>query len=254
MKTYRIFLTLVAAMLVACGGGTLYNIPQLDNYDFKYIHELTKPYSALYDSKPLVLSAKYEWDGRRGEEILLPQHTVLAYTQETVTNKQNTSGEQLWTHGAGALVSDIGLVIELWYREDANGNGLDDDTTNAVVWSQDNNRCVQDVLGTINVVTDCLSDKKNEDGYITPAPNFVLRKGIPYFLRTTIYPELNNKSVIEAELFMNGPMGMELVQSGRVRFDTNKHFPMVGHDLKAAVAKTPGSEGEPAVQYAVLLK
>lgn len=251
MKNIRFFLVaIVAVLLVACGGGTLYNVPSLHNYDFKYLSDFSLPYYNLFDNtQRRVLYTKFEWSGERGEVIDDPQHALVAYTQRISPNMENAYGEVLWTHGAGAFVGEQGLEMELWFRRDKDGNGYEDDDSDAYVWSQNYGRCVRDVAGTITEDIRCLDDKPNKDGFLTPAPNFQLRKGVPYVLRIELRTEGNDTTVLEAALFSVTSMGLEVVQQGLVKFPTKDHFPIEGQTLEASVARTPGVPGESVIDY-----
>jgi hypothetical protein len=250
MKSIRFLLIAVVALLVACDGGSLYNVPSLNNFDFKYMSEFAQPYSALDNGKPLILHSRFIWTGEHGEIMPEEQHAVLAFTQQAASGWKNNYGETLWSHGAGAFVGEQGLEMELWFREDKNGNGFEDDAANAYVWNQREGRCARDVAGELKDGVRCLDDKSNPDGFITSAPDFVLRKGVPYILRIELQPGNNGRMSLTAELYTSSPMGgFDLVQRGLVWFNRADHFPVPQQNLSASVARTPGEVGESVVEF-----
>ncbi len=255
MKNIRILLALIVVFLAACGGGggggSLENETSLNNYDFKYEQDFSRSYSSLENGDLMTLQTRFIWSGNAGEQITASQHAILAFTQRAAQNMQNPEGQTFWTHGVGAFVGENGLEIELWRRDDVAGDGFENDGADAVVWNQFSDRCPRMVSGKTSEYSDCLSEFPNSTGYITSAPNFVLRKQVPYYLRVQIKTDWNKRTRVEAELFMNTVMGVELVQSGMVYFDKARYFPVVGQTLEATVAKTPGSPGEPVVEYAI---
>jgi hypothetical protein len=241
----RYIAMLLLALLSACGGGgSLTGDPDLANYDFEYREEFTRGYESLYTGEVLTLRARFIWTGPRAEQITSPQHVVLAFTQSAFDgNPRNDEGEVLFTHGAGALVGEYGLAMELWFRD-----GM---ATNAYVWRQDFNRCMVEVIGTIETGTRCLDDRLSPNGYITSAPGFALQKGIAYVLHIRIAPGLDGQKELHAELYQESGDTFVLVQHGMVRFPPERHFPVQGQSLQASVARTPGTDGEPAVDYLV---
>lgn len=251
MKNFRTLFVLIVVFLAACGGGSLQNEATLNNYDFKYQPDFSKPYAALENGEVMTLQTRFIWSGESGQEITLSQHALTAFTHRAAENLKNPEGEELWTHGVGAFVGENGLEIELWRRDDPGQNGFEDDGADAVVWSQSYDRCPQMVSGKASEYKECLADKPNNTGFITAAPNFVLRKQVPYFLRVQVKRDMDKRYRVEAELFMNTIMGVELIQSGMVYFDRDRYFPVKGQTLEAVVAKTPGGEGEAIVEYAI---
>lgn len=250
MKNIRFLLVALVALIAACGGGSLYNVPSLNNFDFKYMGDFKQPYSVLNSGETVTLYSSFVWKGNPGERLVEQQHAVLAFTQPTVKTMENSSGDEFWTHGAGALVSESGLEIELWKRDDVSLDGYQNDRANAVVWNQFYDRCARDVLGTIPEGVDCLSPTVDQAGYITSAPNFVLTKGTPYVLRIQLHTTQGSRMSIEADLYTVLPgMGLERVQHGLVWFDKATHFPIVGRDLEATVARTPGTVGESVIEF-----
>ncbi len=241
----RYLALLLSVFLAACGGGgSLSGDPDLNNYDFEYREEFSRDYAALSSGEVLTLRARFVWAGPRAERIEAPQHVVLAFTQSAFDgNPRNDEGELLFTHGAGALVGEYGLAMELWFR--------DGDATNAYVWRQDHNRCMVEVLGTIETGARCLDDRMSSNGYITSAPGFALQKGIAYVLHIRIVPGLDGQKELHAELYQESGDTFILVQHGMVRFPPERHFPVQGQALQASVARTPGTEGEPVVDYLV---
>lgn len=246
----RYIALLLLALLSACGGGgSLSRDPTLNYFDFAYIDKFNQPYSSIHGE--FGMSARFIWDGPRGEAITEPQHVLLAYTQTLADTEMNPEGQMLWTHAVGAFVGESGLQMELWLREDAAGNGLNDDPTNAMVWSQFDGRCARDVLGTIKTDILCLSDREDPAGFITSAPDFQLRKGLAYVVHISITQSTGEMKALYAELYEEDGDTFVLVQRGMVLFRQSSFLPDQKQELRAAVARTPGSEGEPSVQYVV---
>lgn len=229
------------AVLAACGGGGLYSDGS-PYHDFNYIAPKSQPYAMLTNAQPFSMSVTYTWGGTAGQTVTPAQHAVLAYTQSAFnTGYLNTMGQSLFTHGAGAYVGERGLAMELWFQQNGSGNGI--------LWTQDNGRCAQDVQGTIPPGSMCLASSSNPNGFITPAPTFVLKKGVAYTLQVSISPTSPGWSRLDAKLYTPGQFGPTLVQSGAVGFQNAQFFPVVGQTLQATVARTPG---EPVITYTVL--
>lgn len=230
--------------------GTLTSEPNLWNFDFDNMPGMAKPHAALQAAQPLYLQARLIWDGAAGSVITTGQHAVVAYTQRAATNNPcNPQGQMLHTHGAGAIVSDCGLGLEIWRRDDTNGNGFNDDTPNAVAWSQERNGCAVDVASGAPLGM-CLPSTPNTWGYLTRAPGFTLRRGVAYWLRIKLYKDAAvDRTTLYADLIEETPSGLVLVQSGLVIFPTSVYFPVAGQALEATIARTPGSPAEPSVQY-----
>lgn len=242
----RYLALLLSVFLAACGGGgSLSGDPDLNNYDFEYREEFTRDYAALTSGEVLTLRARFVWAGPRAERIEAPQHAVLAFTQSAFDgNPINDEGEVLFTHGAGALVGEGGLALELWFRDEP-------DPTNAYTWSQGNDRCMWVVLAAAPSGTNCLRDHESPDGYITSAPGFALQKGIAYVLHVRLSPAPDGRTALYAELYQESGETFVLVQRGLVLFERERHFPAQGQALQASVARTPGTAGEPLVDYLV---
>lgn len=249
----RLLALLLLALLSACGGGgSLSGEPDLNNADFEYREEFSRAYDAIGNGDALTLKARFIWDGPRGETITSPQHVVLAFTQVAASETpKNHEGEHLWTHGAGAFLGERGLSMELWFRDDTAGNGFDDDPANALVWGQDYGRCARDVRATLPSEMYCLAGDESPTGYITSAPDFRLQKGIAYVLHIRITPGPNGWLGLYAELYQESGDTFVLVQRGFVGFPPAKFFPVPRQPLQASVARTPGSEGEPTIQYMI---
>jgi hypothetical protein len=248
----RYLALLLTALLVGCGGGSLTADPDLDYYDFEYREDFSRPYASLATGEALELKARFVWAGDRGQQIDTPQHVVLAFTQAaSASTAQNDEGERLWTHGAGAFVGEHGLAMELWFRDDQAQDGFDNDAANALVWSQDNGRCMRDVLGVKPTGTYCLSDTDSPTGYITSAPDFVLQKGVAYVLHVRITPGPDGWKSLHAVLYQESGDTFNVVQRGFIGFPPSQFFPVAGQPLQASVARTPGSPGEPLVDFVV---
>jgi len=243
MHIIRWLAACLAFVSAAASGGMLYSAPTYPGnyYDFSYQPAKSLPYSAL--SSPISLSVQFIWQGTAGTPITTPQHALAAFTQMTVpTGYYNPAGDQIWTHGAGAFVGEMGLEMELWIRQ----NGA----ANSIVWGQHNGRCARDVQGTLPPNTMCLSATSSPAGFITPSPSFALKRGVTYTLKVKISPTSAGWSKLEAELYQPSVFfGLTLIQSGSVGFENATFFPLVGQMLNAVVARTPG---EPAIQYVVL--
>lgn len=224
--------------------GTLYRLPSAANFDFNYPSNMAVPYASLGSTTPIKLQSRLQWYGSTGQEITTEQHAIVALVQ-SVDNRDLYNGlnQMLWSHGAGAYVSERGLEMELWFQQN--------NAANAYVWNQDNNRCVSDVQATVPANSLCLSDTPNSSGYLTPAPSFVLKKGIGYWVRVTITPiPSTGWATMLAELIEENSSGAVIVQTGFIAFQMATFFPSTTADIKSAVARTPGSVDEPYVFYA----
>lgn len=263
--------TLIAAALIGCvqpaaaetcdgapgsACGTLYRVPNLGNFDFYYPTDLSSTYGNLMAGAVLKLQARFTWGGTPGREITADQHAIVAFTNRGATNNMvNTAGQMFWTHGVGAYVGERGLELETWFRDDPNGDGFNDEPANAYVWSQDGDRCVSDVRGTITAPMYCLGDKPSDAAYITSAPDFKLRAGVGYWVRVEVErSKVPGWGLLRAQLVEEAcaAAGCEarVVQRAAVAFDIAKHFPMNWQPLEATVARTPGSRDEPTIKFA----
>ena len=237
--------------------GYLRNEPTTRNFDFQYHPTMQSSVEHLQRGGTLKLQSRFIWgSGPKGRVITTPQHAVVAFTQSGSTvNMVNPRNQMYWTHGAGAFVGEQGLQLELWFVNDRNGNGLNDEPLNAHVWGQQNNRCAHEVLGTLQGQVMCLGSEPNGWGYITPAPNFTLRADIPYWVRVTITPSAPGWASLFAELYEQDcdandeNCATRLVQHGLVGFQIAQFFPFSGLPINASNARTPGSASEPYVRY-----
>ena len=252
----KIILTAAAFLVTACAHaqteGTLLREARLDYYDFFYPTTLSSSRENFMAGDTLKLQSRFVWGGGApGREIKANQHTVVAFTQEGVEhNLKNKFSQNLWTHGVGALVGEYGLALELWFRDDENGNGFEDDKANAFVWTQEHDRCKRDVLELIKDKQDCLSASASDAAHMTAAPGFKLRAGIAYWVRIKVQRVgATGRGMLHAELLEETGGTVSMVQSAAVEFEIAKHFPMGWQNLEASVARTPGSTDEPYVTW-----
>lgn len=253
----KIILTAAAFLVTACAhaqtDGALLRESRLGYFDFFYPTTLSSSYGNFMNGAPLKLQTRFVWGGgAAGREITAKQHAVVAFTQQGVEkNLKNKFGQNFWTHGVGAFVGEAGLAMELWFRDDENGNGYEDDEPNAFVWSQENDSCMGDVRGLIKDKIYCLSPKAGDITHMTTAPDFKLRAGVAYVVRVQLQRVgTPGWGMLHAELLEETGGTTKVVQSGAVAFEVAKHFPMGWQDLEASVARTPGSTDEPYVQWA----
>lgn len=238
----RIIQLLFLALLTACGGGgSLYSDGSPDYYDFNYQPELDEPHYAL--GPGVTLQARIVWDGEPGAPIETTQHVPMGFVQITDPNTvKNADGQPIWTHGAGAYVGANGLALELWSRVDR--------VTVGTFWTQDHGRCMFNTLGTAVGTDYCLESSTSERGYLTSAPWFQLKKGVPYILTVYLHESTPGWMVLRAKLYEARRFDEVVqVQEGMVGFEKARHFPDQGQQLRAAIARTPGSIGEPSVSY-----
>jgi len=165
--------------------------------------------------------------------------------QITDTNTvKNSDGQPIWTHGAGAFVGADGLALELWSRVDG--------VTVGTFWTQNSGRCMFNTLGTAVGTDYCLDPSPSERGYLTSAPQFQLKKGVPYILTVYLQEVSPGRMMLRAKLYEATETEAVQVQEGMVTFDKASHFPDATQQLRAAIARTPGSIGEPVVSYEFL--
>lgn len=266
MKLKSLLLACTMAGIVSSGGaqtlsqsGTLSAAPAAFGFDWHYLHTLDQPRSALFNQGvPIKVQTRFTYGGNSGN-IPGSQHAVLALTQMLADDRfQNNQGEGMWTHGAGAIVTEYGLALELWFRNPAPGGSYWGQPSNAIVWSSLNNRCAQDVLGTMPGNTMCLLDTDQYGGsYITTNPGWVFKRQTAYTLRITYTPQPNGWVTMTAELLeaRNNWFGWVdvVVQRGSVGFQVATFFPDVAQFAQVSVARTPGTITEPTVAYSAYL-
>lgn len=207
--------------------------------DFNYQPALAEPVASLQQSAPIKLQTRIVWNGLTAGPINVDQHAVLAYTQTSVTSgPTNTAGQPIWTHGAGAILGPFGLGVELWFR-----NGPQ---TDAIVWTQQNNRCAASVLGSIPPGTLCLPSSGSS--YLTPAPAFALKTGYAYWLRMSITPVGGGWATLYADLIDELSPAVP-VQSATVGFQIAQFFPVPGQALSASIARISAATAQPDVSY-----
>lgn len=246
------FFAMLGCGLAAAGldSGTMVKYEPLGGYDFKYATALNKSKASV--ASEVQYQAEFQWYGTYGTAVT-EGHVILAATQIAATNRPyNASMQMLYSHGAGVFLSPRGLAIELWHRADTNSNGFNDDLQNAFYWDQDNNRCVLDVLGTIGSGVYCLGSTAGAGEYITPAPNFQLKKGLKYIVRFKLKPSVTfpGRTRLEAELYEPGPWGRVLVQKAATDFVTSEFLP-TAQDLQATVARLPGSASDTYINFKI---
>jgi hypothetical protein len=240
--------------IVATAGsdsGTLVSNPAVNSgFDFYYPTALSKPLNALQVGSPVKLQARFVWDGPAGQAVTTAQHALVAFTQKGAANNWvNASGQLLWTHGAGAFVSERGLAMELWFRNDPGGNGVQDDPGDSYFWDQTNGRCAYIVsVGPTNGL--CLASTPSPGGHITPA-SFTLKKGVAYWVRVSLEREASNPAwaVMRANLVEETSGGAVVVQTGSVGFMVASFFPYSGQAMEASIARTPGPAGEAITHF-----
>lgn len=242
----RLIALLSLVLLTACGGGgSLYSDGQSNYYDFDYTHTLDEPYEALAGGAVLTLQARIVWAGEKGQPITTTQHVPLGFVQITDKNTvKNSDGQPIWTHGAGAFVGANGLALELWGRVDG--------VTVGTFWTQEYGRCVFTTDGKETGASKCLDVFPNPSGYLTAAPGFQLKKGAPYILTMYLQEVSPGRMMLRAKLYEATETEAVQVQEGMVTFDKASHFPDATQQLRAAIARTPGSIGEPVVSYEFL--
>ena len=208
--------------------------------DFHYQPALAEPVTSLQQGNPIKLQARIVWNGPTAGPVNVDQHAVLAYTQTSVTSGlTNTAGLPIWTHGAGAILGPFGLGLELWFRNGAQ--------TDAIVWTQQNNRCASSVLGSIQPGTLCLSATPSGYSYLTPAP-FALKTGYAYWLRMFITPIGGGWATLYADLIDELSPAVP-VQSAMVGFQLAQFFPVPGQVLSASIARIAAAPAQPDVSY-----
>ena len=248
------------AGLAACGGGgdpadpgsgtplsyagALTSQPGMDGYGSVYFDAIAGSRKALKAGASHQLEATFTWRADPAPD----EHALVSFSQAGKANNYvNDQGRLHFTHGAGAYVGHRGLALELWFVTDEGAPGYDDDRLNAHYWTQDNGRCVGDVLHTEIPHTQCLSDSPLAESHLTPNPGFLLKRNTPYTLRITL--SRNDADHEKAWLFGEllqpcaDPLvcDRQVVQTARVGFAIDDFFPL-GDVMNADVARTRGAE------------
>lgn len=234
-----------AAVLTACGGGGSLEVDPALGYDFAYKPELSVPRNAVASDRTLTLQARIIWDGPRGEVVTVGQHVPMAFTQVNAPGTPtNAEGEALWTHGVGVFLGTRGLAIEFWNRPG--------DSTVGTFWSQDTDRCAVSTDGQLTGTTQCLAAAPGLADYLTPAPDFQLKKGTPYIL--TMYLSRTTPSWMSLQTKLYEVDGNEVreVQSGKINFQPSSYFPDTKQPLRASIARTPGGATDHTVRFEFL--
>lgn len=233
--------------------GALIRDPSTANFDFVYPLAMTRIRGEL-GFRDFTLQSRFCWSGPPGQEVLGKQHAVLAFTQAGDPNNiHNPENQVFWTHGVGAIVGEFGLGLELWFRSDPAGDGIQNDPGNAIVWTQENNRCAGYVFGTMPPGTMCLAGAPSTNGYLTPAYNFKLKRGVFYRLRVKIscVGQAAGWATLYADLSEETANGFAVNQSAMVGFMPDSFFPSPDQPIFAALARTPGMPEDLAVHYDV---
>jgi hypothetical protein len=229
--------------------GILLRQPVSDYFDYDYLHEMHAAPGSLANG-PIQLQARFIWEppspAMIGQPLAVAQHAGILFSQALDSRTMlNVHGERYWTHGAGAIVTESGLALELWHAKT-------EETPlklNADVWGPYSN-CIQDVQGTIEPGKYlCLSTDPTAHSFLTSAPGFKLRYGYSYWLRITISPIEPGWAMLYAELIEQNPWGMHMVQTGRAGFEINRFWPLQQAPWKASIGRTPGSPAEERVHY-----
>lgn len=251
---------LVALSSFACSSqtvsGQLTSVTAPAGYDWHYVHSLDQPRSAMFQvGVPVTLKATFIYGGNSGN-IPGSQHAILNYSQVLAADSFfNNSNQALYTHGAGAIVSEYGLAMELWFRTPNAQGSYVGQPGNAYVWSSLHGRCLRDVLGTITGQVACLSDNPNDPSFITTNPNWVFKRQTKYTLEVTYTPTAGGWVTMEANLLearysFFGWTNVS-VQRARVGFQAAQFFPDPNQFLTATVARTPGTSTEPFIDYTI---
>ncbi|MFI8616004.1 hypothetical protein ACIGHN_10900 [Acidovorax sp. NPDC077693] len=211
--------------------------------DFQYPSTFAKARASIQNGGQIKLQSRFVWGGPAGSPIGGDEHAIVAFTQGANNSYVNGFLQPLWTHGVGAFVHPNGLHLELWFRNDDNGNGtIADDVTKADVWGQYPNNCRTEINGVGNTNVDCLGGTPHSGGYMTPSA-FSLKKGAIYWVRITVADIPTNPlfASLQADLLEETPSGVVLRQQGLVNFDKGRHFPDYSSPLKGTIARTGGS-------------
>lgn len=243
----RLIALLFFALLTACGGGggdSASSDSSTEYNNFDYAPTLDEPHYAL--GPGVTLQTSIVWGGEANQPVTTPQHVPLGFVQITdPTTVKNAKGLPIWTHGAGAFVGTDGLALELWSRVDG--------VTVGTFWTQNSGRCMFNTLGTAVGTDYCLDPSPSERGYLTSAPWFQLKKGVPYILTVYLNESAPGWMVLRAKLYEARRFDEVVqVQEGMVGFEKASHFPDQAQQLRAAIARPPGSKGEQVVSYGFL--
>lgn len=242
----RLIALLFLALLAACGGGgdSASSDSSTEYNNFDYAPTLDEPHYAL--GPGVTLQTSIVWGGEADQPVTTPQHVPIGFVQITDPNTvKNAKGLPIWTHGAGAFVGTDGLALELWSRVDG--------VTVGTFWTQGDNRCVFNTLGTAAGTDQCLYAAPHPTGYLTPAPGFQLKKGTPYILTVYLRESSPGWMVLRAKLYEASQFDEVVqVQEGMVGFEKARHFPDAAQPLRAAVARPPANLGGDSVRFSFL--
>lgn len=223
--------------------GMLVRDPGAENFDFQYLESMKIPYQGLQPPE-IKLQSRFIWSGPAGTEITTDQHAIVAYTQKLTTDSLvNAEGQHLWSHGAGAVVGEYGLGLELWFIQNGQHNGI--------IWNQHTGQCAADVLGTLPAGSMCLPASVTAPSYMTVAPDFTLRYGVPYWVRVKISTVGTSPGMasLYADLIEEKPTGPVIMQQAQINFVIATMLPNTLYPVEAVVARTPGSTSEPVIYF-----
>lgn len=222
-----------AAASAASANGWLSATGGTEGFDVYYPYGFTKEIPSPSNASPIRLQSRFTWSPTNS----MSDHAVVAYVQGTNTAYANSAPPGfksfVWTYGAGALVAENGLSLELWFNPTNSASG------SAYVWNHNNLCGVPVNASPINV---CIGSSYSAQGaYVEPLPaywSFV--PGDHYWVRITITPTTGDWLNLYAELFHENSVSTVLVQRAQIGFQKSAYLPL-STSAAAAVARAPGS-------------
>ena len=207
--------------------GELYD----DKLVFHYLNEKNK--HDLNGGGAILLQSRFVYrHAGEGGQLYDNEHAIVAYTQG--------DADAVWRHGVGAFVNQHGLNIEFWFQ----GSHVCEAAgaipgPRAYLWNQTNDRKQMAVNGGCALPNPIqLSAVPDAAGYMTSAPDFVMKKGEKYWIRMKIFGNAGHPghAVLYADLVHEKDAGAAIVQHALIGFHVDQFFPE-NSILKGTVAR-----------------
>ncbi|WP_448253469.1 hypothetical protein [Ottowia oryzae] len=209
--------------------GVLYASGGSGGFDWNRPSQFVK---SIPSTGSIKLQSRFIW----GSPATISDHAIVAFVQGSNGSWINAAqNNYLWTHGAGAHVSSLGLSLEFWFNSNGGAQG------SAYVWSSTDICGIG--VGPEAVVNPglCLSTSNTAPAYITQVPsNWSLVAGREYWVRIAISPDGNSGwHLLTADLIDPTFPGW-VVQTARFGFMKSNVFPLAT-TVDGVLARAPGS-------------